>query len=152
MTFKQHFVLKFFLLICAITSAGMAFAQSLPSTELKVVGGRSTRPSYQDVEKPFWVKSLPERSDGRVVATIKGYDELGLKGPELLKLMRQGVIEFGIVPLSFMAAEAPLLEALDIAGLVPDITTARQVVQSMTPVISQGLSTQQQIKVLGITP
>jgi TRAP-type C4-dicarboxylate transport system substrate-binding protein len=152
MTFKQHLALKFLALLCAITSAGVAFAQLLPQTELKVVGGRSTRTSFQEVEKPFWIKSLPERSEGRVTATIKGYDELGLKGPELLKLMRQGIIEFGIVPLAYLASESPLSEALDIAGLVPDSATARQVVQSMTAVVAQSMSTQQQIKVLGVTP
>ena len=152
MTFKQHLALKFLALLCAITSASVAFAQLLPQTELKVVGGRSTRTSFQEVEKPFWIKSLPERSEGRVTATIKGYDELGLKGPELLKLMRQGIIEFGIVPLAYLASVSPLSEALDIAGLVPDSATARQVVQSMTAVVAQSMSTQQQIKVLGVTP
>jgi len=152
MTFKQHLFSHCLVLVCALASAGTTYAQVLPSTELKVVGGRSTRASYQEVEKPFWVKSLPERSGGRVVGSIKGYDELGLKGPELVKLMRQGIIEFGVVPLSYAAAETPLFEAVDIAGLVPDIATARQVVQALTPVLSQGMSTQQQIKILGITP
>ena len=152
MAFKQHLFSHFFVLVCALAPAGTTFAQLLPSTELKVVGGRSTRASYQEVEKPFWVKSLPERSEGRVVGSIKGYDELGLKGPELVKLMRQGIIEFGVVPLSYAAAETPLFEAVDIAGLVPDIVTARQVVQALTPVLSQSMSTQQQIKILGITP
>jgi TRAP-type C4-dicarboxylate transport system substrate-binding protein len=66
--------------------------------------------------------------------------------------MRQGIIEFGVIPLSYAAAETPLFEAVDIAGLVPDIATARQVVQSLTPALSQSMFTQQQIKVLGITP
>jgi TRAP-type C4-dicarboxylate transport system substrate-binding protein len=152
MTFKQHLFSHFLVLVGALASAGTAYAQLLPSTELKVVGGRSTRASYQEVEKPFWVKSLPERSEGRVVGSIKGYDELGLKGPELIKLIRQGIIEFGVVPLSYAAAETPLFEAVDIAGLVPNIATARQVVESLTPALSQGMSTQQQIKILGISP
>jgi len=152
MTFKQHLFSHFLVLVGALASAGTAYAQLLPSTELKVVGGRSTRASYQEVEKPFWVKSLPERSEGRVVGNIKGYDELGLKGPELIKLIRQGIIEFGVVPLSYAAAETPLFEAVDIAGLVPNVAMARQVVESLTPALSQGMSTQQQIKILGISP
>jgi TRAP-type C4-dicarboxylate transport system substrate-binding protein len=41
---------------------------------------------------------------------------------------------------------------VDIAGLVPNVATARQVVESLTPALSQGMSTQQQIKILGISP
>ena len=152
MTFKQQLLEKIIVLLLASALSGPVVAQFLPSTELNVVGGRSTRQSYRDIEKPFWVKSLPDRSEGRVVGHIKGYDELGLKGSELFKLMRQGVIEFGVVPLSYANGDTPLFEALDIAGLVPDFGTARQIVETLTPVLAQNMATQQQIKLLGITP
>ncbi len=77
----------------------LAVAQELPVTELKVLGGLSTRSTYKQIEQPFWLKTLPEHTAGQITAQIKGFDEMGLKGTELLKLMKQGVIEFGVVPL-----------------------------------------------------
>ena len=59
-------------------------AQDLPKTQLKVVGGLSNLTAYNDYEKPFWTKTIPELSKGQVTADIKGFNEMGLKGPELL--------------------------------------------------------------------
>ena len=126
-------------------------AQLLPQTELNVVGGLSTRPTYAEVEKPFWTQSLSVRSAGAVTAQIKGFDEMGLKGQELMRLMSQGVIEFGVLPLSYDAPEMPLLEAVDIAGLATNLTAAKDSANAFTSVLEQYLSSRQ-IKMLGIAP
>ena len=124
----------------------------LPQTELKVVGGLSTRLNYVEVEQTFWGKTLAERSAGKVTAQIKGFDELGIKGAELLRLMSQGVIEFGVVPLSYYQSVTPLLEAVDIAGLVTDTKLARDSVLALKPVFSHYLESAHQSKLLGISP
>ena len=41
--------------------------------------------------------------------------------------MSQGVIEFGSATLSYFAGDNPINEAIDLAGLAPDVKTARQV-------------------------
>lgn len=144
--------LRVFVLFCALLGAVYSVAQELPQTELKVVGGLSTRPNYTDVEQPFWNKYLPERSAERVTAQIKGFDELGIKGPELLRLMSQGVIEFGVIPLSYYVSDIPLLESVDIAGLATDQKLARETSTALTPVLSHFLSATHQIKLLGLNP
>lgn len=129
-----------------------AMAQLLPQTELKVVGGLSSRPAYSEIEKPFWNQTIAERSEGALTAQIKGFDELGLKGQELLRLMRQGVIEFGTVPLSYYAREVSLFEAIDIAGLVPNQKIAKETSNAFFPVLKHYLSTAHQVRLLGVAP
>jgi TRAP-type C4-dicarboxylate transport system substrate-binding protein len=129
-----------------------ATAQSLPPTELSVVGGLSSRLPYIDIERPFWTRTLPERSNAAVTAQIKGFDEMGLKGQELLGLMSQGVIEFGVLPLSYYAPSTPVLEAVDIAGLATDSKTARDIANAFTPVLSHHFDSVNQVKLLGIAP
>ncbi len=129
-----------------------AGAQSLPHTQLNVVGGLSSRLTYLDVERPFWTESIAQRSSGAITAQIKGFDELGLKGKELLRLMSQGVIEFGVLPLSYFAPETSLLEAVDIAGLTTDSKLAKETVTAFTPILSQQFATKNQIKLLGLAP
>lgn len=124
----------------------------LPQTELKVVGGLSTRLNYLEIEQPFWSKMLPERSAGRVTAQIKGFDTLGIKGPELLRLISQGVIEFGVVPISYYQSTMPWLEAVDIAGLVTSAPLAKDTVASFAPVLSHYLESAHQSKFLGVSP
>jgi TRAP-type C4-dicarboxylate transport system substrate-binding protein len=127
-------------------------AQELPVTSLKILGGLSTRSNYKQVEQPFWLKTIPEHSAGQITAEIKGFDEMGLKGPELLKLMRQGVIGFGVIPLIYPAADTAIYEAIDLAGLATDAKTARQVSTSFAPILAKHLSATYQSKFLGVSP
>lgn len=122
----------------------------LPRTELKVVGGLSNLTAYQNNEQPFWTKTIPERSGGQVTATVQGFNEMGLKGPELLRLIGQGVVPFGTATLSYFAGDNPINEAIDLAGLAPDVATARTVTEAFEPVYSDFYG-KNRVKVLGIS-
>ena len=127
-------------------------AQDLPKTNVKVVGGLSNLTAYNDFEKPFWTKTIPELSKGKVTADIKGFNEMGLKGPEMLRLMSQGVIEFGTATLSYFASDNPINEAVDLAGLAPDAKTARAIVDAFTPVYAKLYGQKgSNVKLLGIS-
>lgn len=131
--------------------AGGASAQDLPKTQLKIVGGLSNLTAYNDYEKPFWTKTIPERSKGQITAEIKGFNEMGLKGPELLRLMSQGVIEFGTATVSYFASDNPINEAIDLAGLAPDVKTARAVTAAFEPVYAKLYGEGSNVKLLGIS-
>jgi len=137
--------------VAATLLAAAAHAQDLPKTHLKVVGGLSNLTAYNDYEKPFWTKTVPELSKGQVTADIKGFNEMGLKGPELLRLMSQGVIEFGTATLSYFASDNPINEAIDLAGLAPDVKTARAVTRAFEPVYAKMYGEGANVKLLGIS-
>ncbi|WP_414472166.1 TRAP transporter substrate-binding protein [Microvirga sp. M2] len=142
---------------CAVGAAaliglsGAALAQDLPKTHLRIVGGLSNLTAYNDFEKPFWTKTIPERSNGQVTAEIKGFNEMGLKGPEILRLMSQGVIQFGTATLSYFASDNPINEAIDLAGLAPDVKTAREVTEAFEPVYAKFYGEGSRVKLLGIS-
>ena len=127
-------------------------AQALPKTQLKVVGGLSNLAPYNDFEKPFWTTTVPSLSGGQVTTEIKGFNEIGLKGPELLRLMSQGVIEFGTATLSYFASDDPINEAVDLAGLTTDAKTQRQVVTAFEPVYEKLYGGATGVKLLGLSP
>jgi len=137
--------------IAALLLTSAAHAQDLPKTHLKVVGGLSNLTAYNDYEKPFWTKTIPELSKGQVTADIKGFNEMGLKGPELLRLMSQGVIEFGTATLAYFASDNPINEAIDLAGLAPDVKTARAVTDAFAPVYAKVYGEGANVKLLGIS-
>jgi TRAP-type C4-dicarboxylate transport system substrate-binding protein len=110
-----------------------AAAQALPKTQLQVVGSISSLTQYKDFEVPFWTKTIPEKSGGAITTEIKGFNEMGLKGPEVLRLMGQGVMQIGATVIAYLAADDPANEMIDIAGLMPDVGTARQVTDSLRP-------------------
>lgn len=141
-------------IVLGLLAGGAAQAQEkttgLPRTELKVVGGLSNLTAYQNNEQPFWTKTIPELSDGQVTATIQGFNEMGLKGPELLRLIGQGVVPFGTATLSYFAGDNPINEAIDLAGLAPDVATAKAVTKAFEPVYA-ALYEKNRVKVLGIS-
>lgn len=51
--------------IAGTFAAGAALAQDLPKTQIKIAGGLSNLTAYNDYEKPFWTKTIPERSRAR---------------------------------------------------------------------------------------
>ena len=135
----------------AASTSLSAFAQDLPKTELHVVGGLSNLTAYQQFEQPFWEKTIPEKSGGQVTATIKGFNEMGVKGPELMRLMSQGAIEFGTATLSYFASDNPINEAIDLPGLAPDVLTARKVTAAFEPVYEKFYGEGSRVKLLGIS-
>lgn len=131
--------------------AGSALAQDLPKTHLRITGGLSNLSPYIDYEKPFWTEAIPKLSKGQVTAEIKGFNEMGIKGPELLRLMSQGVIEFGTATLSYFAGDNPINEAIDLAGLAPDVKIARQVTDAFAPVYAKVYGDSAKVRLLGIS-
>ena len=141
------------LTLCVMTGCtSLALAQEFPATQLKVIGGLSSRAAYKELEQPFWTKTIPEKSGGSITAEISAFDEMGLKGQELFRLMKQGVVEFAVVPLSYSVTETPLYDGLDLAGMAPDAKSAKALVKAFTPVLASTLETTQQIKLLGVSP
>ena len=142
-------------LVCALalaSSFGIAGAQQLPKTELKVVGTWSNLSQYKNFEQPFWSKEITEKSGGAITADVKGFNEMGLKGGEIGRLMKQGVIDFGSTVLGYMASDDAKNEAIDLAGLSPDIGTARKVSEAYRPVLDKLYKDKFNVKLLGVWP
>lgn len=138
----------------ALAFAGLqgAQAQELPKTQLKVVGAWGNLSQYRNFEVPFWTKEIAERSGGAVSAEITPFNEMGLKGAEIFRLMRLGVIDFGSTVLGYVAGDDARNEAIDLAGLAPDIETARKISDAYKPVYDRFYGERFGIKVLGIWP
>jgi TRAP-type C4-dicarboxylate transport system substrate-binding protein len=140
----------------ALTIAAFAGAVSaqekLPRTHLKVVGAWGMLTQYKNFEQPFWTKQIPERSSGAVTAEITPFNEMGLKGAEITRLMKMGVIDFGSTVLGYVATDDPRNEAVDLAGIAPDVATARKITEAYKPVYDKFYREKFGIQVLGIWP
>ena len=136
----------------AVIFLGNAIAEPLPRTHLKVIGAWDYLSQYKNFEMPFWSRTVPEKSNGQVTADITPFNQLGLKGTEIIRLMKLGVIDFGTSVLAYGAESDTESEGIDLAGLSPDIKTAREVVDRYLPVLDSFYQKQYGIKVLAIWP
>src|SRR5262245_66561429 len=71
-----------------------AIAQDLPKQSFKVLGTWSNLTNWQANEHPLWTKTIPEASKGQITANIQSVSELGLKGTELIRLLKLGLFDF----------------------------------------------------------
>jgi TRAP-type C4-dicarboxylate transport system substrate-binding protein len=130
--------LRFAVLLLGLSCGGLACgihsgrAEEAP-IRIKVAGGLTDVSQYLRHEQPFWTRRVPEITGGRVRAEIAPFDRSGIRGQELLPLMRLGVVPFGTLPVGLTSADEPELNALDLPVLNPDIGALRRVVELWRP-------------------
>jgi len=129
---------------------GTAQAQNSPKVNLQVVGNLGITTQYKELEAPFWTKDIPAATGGSVTASIKPWNEMGLKGPEVFKLLSQGVFDVGTTQLGFVAGDAAINDATDLAGVSPTIQTFWQVTQAFRPTLERYYDQQFKVKVMGM--
>lgn len=118
-------------LMCMLTLAlllpvSLAFAADLPVTELNVVGGFSNLNATVSVEKPLWTETIPNNSGGKITVKFTTLDQMGLKGAETMRMVKNGVVDFISGNLVHIAVDNLAFEALDVAGLLPTLEMARE--------------------------
>ena len=125
-------------------------APALAPIKLRIVGGLANLNQYTRREEPFWTRTLPALTAGAVQAEIVPFDRAGIRGQDMLRLMQLGAVPFGTAVVSLSAAQDPLLGAVDLPGLNPDIATLRRTVAAMRPVLRAYLHDKLGIELLAI--
>ena len=94
---------------------------------LNAVGTWSSLTNYQKHEEPFFNQRLNEASDGAIVGKIQSQSRLGLKGFEIMRMVKNGVFDFAFGLPGYVAAENAIFEGADLSSLTQDIDTQRKV-------------------------
>ncbi len=132
----------------AVLAASAVSAAELPKTHVTGVGlNKNTVASSVD-EVPFWSKTIPEASGGRITATFAPMDVMGVKGHQVMRMTKLGVVDFGSSDVSKMAGDDPVFEGCDLAGLALDIETARAACKAWFPIMAKAAEELFNIKML----
>jgi TRAP-type C4-dicarboxylate transport system substrate-binding protein len=132
-----------------------AWAQATPTPapgeqKLRVVGGLAGVHQYVRNEEPFWTQELSRLTGGKYTAEIAPFDRSGVPGEEMLRLMELGVVPFGTALMSLSASQQPILGALDLAGLNPDVATLRRNLGAFRPYLQKTLREKHSIELLAV--
>lgn len=127
-----------------------AQAPSQGRLRLKVVGGLADVSQFVRHEEPFWRRRLPEVSGGRIEAEIAPFDRSGIRGEEILSLMRLGVVPFGTALLAIVSTEEPEFNAVDLPIVNPDMASLRQTVALYRPHLEALLAERYDVELLTI--
>jgi TRAP-type C4-dicarboxylate transport system substrate-binding protein len=102
------------------------WAVAVEALHLRVVGGLGGVRQYTHQEAPFWMRELPRLSQGRVTAEIAPFDQAGMRGEEMLRLLKSGSVSFGTLLLARTTSVEPELGVVDLPGMNPDFATLRR--------------------------
>ena len=133
-------------------AAAPAAAQDLQSTTLNVVGSWSGLQLHKKYEKPFWSETLPEASGGKITVELSTFDQQGLSGGEVFRLLDNGLFDIGATVADYTVQDAPELEGLDLPMMAPDVAQARKVAKAYKPVLDDGLAKRFNAKLLNVVP
>ena len=120
----------------AVLAAGGAAAE-ITSASLKVVGTWPNITNYYAYEKPFYLEKMPKFSRGKIKAQLNPLTELGLKGWEVMRLLKLGVFDVAHGVYGYVSSEDPALEGVDLSSAAKDFREARKIVRAYEPVIEK---------------
>lgn len=133
--------MKFIKAISAITvAATLSVSAGNADTierDFKVVGTWGNLSSWQNVESPFWSEQLPAATGGKITGNAIPITEAGLKGTEVMRLLKLGVFEVAHGLGSYVASENPAIEGTDLSSIAPDFATMRKIAQAYEPTMDQ---------------
>jgi TRAP-type C4-dicarboxylate transport system substrate-binding protein len=119
---------------------------------LSAVGTWSSLTNFQKHEEPFFNTRLREASDGNIVGKIQSQSGLGLKGFEIMRLVKNGVFDFAFGLPGYVAAENAIFEGADLSTLTQDIDTQRKVSDAYYPTLEKSFADIYNAKLLMLYP
>lgn len=134
-----------------MTTAGQAIAADKPVT-IKAVGTWGNLTNYVKHEGPFWNDHISEATGGQIIGDIKPQTELGLKGFEIMRLVKNGVFDFAFGLPGYVAAENAIFEGADLSTLTQDIETERKVADAYFPVLEKSFAEIYNAKLMMLYP
>lgn len=139
--------------VLTLALATQASAQEIDETSISYVGSWSSLSLYQNFEKPFWSTHIPEASGGNISTEVTTFDQMGLGGGEVYRLMARNVIEVTSTVADYAVQDAPELEGLDMPMMAPDVETAKKIAEAYWPVLDDAFSERfDGAKVLAVVP
>jgi TRAP-type C4-dicarboxylate transport system substrate-binding protein len=138
------------LLALSISGSSTVFGQEAQT--FKVVGTWSNISAWQNYERPFWTEWLPEASGGKLKGNPISMTDAGLKGYEIVRLLKLGVFDFAHGLIGYVSEGNGLIEGGDLAGMVQDFDTLRKVLDAYRPTLDATFRQNFGARVLAMNP
>ncbi|MEN9560317.1 MAG: hypothetical protein RLZZ502_1528 [Pseudomonadota bacterium] len=137
-------------LVSSVPNAIAQISQNNNTPSIRVIGGLATGNRFSKLEQPFWNQEIKQASNGKFIAEIIPYDQAGIPGQEMLRMMQLGVLPFATLQLSQIATKYPEFTAVDLAGYHSHIDSALALTQKLRPQLEDALAKRFGIKLLSI--
>ncbi|MGY8907376.1 MAG: TRAP transporter substrate-binding protein [Pseudomonadales bacterium] len=119
---------------------------------IKAVGTWGNLTNYQKHEGPFWNQHIAQASNGQIIGEIKPQTALGLKGFEIMRLVKNGVFDFAFGLPGYVAADNAIFEGADLSALSQGIATLKLVSEAYRPTLDRAFKNIYNAKLMMLYP
>jgi TRAP-type C4-dicarboxylate transport system substrate-binding protein len=144
--------MKKIITLAAALTVGATMAMADSPVVVKGVGTWGNLTNYKMFEGPFWNEHITKASNGQIIGEIKPQTELGLKGFEIMRLVKNGVFDFAFGLPGYVAAENAIFEGGDLSSVTQDIETQRKVANAYFPTLEKAFAETYNAKLLMLYP
>jgi len=131
--------------------AGPAAAE-LNQMNLKIVGTWGNLSNWKDNEAPFWQKTVPDASGGKITAVAVPQTEVGIKGFEVMRMLKLGVFDVAHGVVGYISGEDPIVEGVDLSGVIQNWDDARASMEAYRPIIAERFEKTYGARLLSLYP
>ena len=121
-------------------------------TTLRVVGTFSSTNLYPQFEQPFWTETLPEASNGTLVADLVPVDQSGIGASDVFENVSLGLFDVGATVIDYVVGQDSRLEGVDMPAVAPDAATAQAVAEAYRPLLEEAFEETFDSKLLAVIP
>ncbi len=139
-------------LTAASVAGGLSTVAVAEDVELSVVGSWSGLPLHRLYEQPFWTETLPEASGGTITVNLTTFDQMGVAGGDVFRLLDEGVFDIGMTVADYTVSDAPELEGLDVPLVATEAADAQVMVEAARPMVDDIMRDSFGAKLLAIAP
>ena len=100
-----------------------------------MLGSSLGSPPWEIVNE-FWSKKVPAQSGGKIATDVQSVRELGLKGPEAVRMINRGVVNMLDEAMGFYSGDIPESDGMDLAGLAADLGILNKAVNAYEPTLA----------------
>jgi len=145
-------LLAAFAVVAGMYGQGVLAETELPQQNLSYVGSVGGLAQYVEREKPFWSEHIPAASKGKIKTKVVSYDQMGLNGTEVYRLLQRGMFNIGSTVADYTVQDAPEFEGMDIPGLALTVDEAHALAEAFRPVMADIMKQRFDAELLAIVP
>lgn len=139
-------------LLATMALGSLALTSTANAKELSVVGSWSSLPLHKKFEVPFWTKDLPADSHGKLTVKMTTFDQMGIKGSDVFRMLSNGVFDVGMTVADYVVGDAPALQGVDVPLVATTPKQAHAMIKAARPMVDDIMKQQFNAKVLAIAP
>ena len=120
-----------------LTSSGQKFEMQMACINRTLVDCGLAIGNYKETEDIGFVERVKRRTNGQVVFEVSSFPELGVAGPDTLRLVEDGTLDSAQIYSGYVGGDFPIMDMSNLWGLYPTQADQLAVIDAIQPKMAE---------------